>query len=379
MTNLAAIDSDRLPSGIRSVFCDDVNGLRIHYLEAGWENGNAPVLLLLHGFPELAYSWRKVMLALAKAGYRVIAPDQRGYGRTTGWDRNYDCDLSRYNMPNLVKDATELLSKLGVQSVEAVVGHDFGSSVAAFCALSRPDIFKSVALMSAPFSGAPKYDGTPQETDIDLSLAELSYPRKHYQRYYSTAHANHDMMAAAQGLKQFLRDYFFSKSADWKGNAPYPLTGWTAAELAKMPTYYIMHQNQDMAETAAEYQVDQPSDYKCTWLNEEELAFYETEYSRTGFQGGLHWYRCRFEESQQKELQQFAGKKIEIPAIFISGKQDWGVYQIPRAIEKMANEACTPMVDIKLIDRAGHWGQQEQPEQVVKHLLEFLTQSTNSR
>ena len=256
MANLDAIDSDRLPSGIRSVFCDGVNGLRMHYLGAGWENGTAPVLLLLHGFPEVAYSWRKVMPALAEAGYRVIAPDQRGYGRTTGWDPHYDCDLSKYNMPNLVQDLCDLLGKLEIQSVGAVVGHDFGSSVAAFCALSRPDIFKSVALMSAPFSGVPKDVGTAQHADIDLSLAELPTPRKHYQRYYSTAQANHDMMGAAQGLKQFLRDYFFSKSADWIGNKPYPLSSWSADELAKMPTYYIMHQNHDIAETAAEYQVD---------------------------------------------------------------------------------------------------------------------------
>src|SRR5882724_7460628 len=96
------------------------------------------LLLLLHGFPELGYSWRKVMPALAAAGYHVIAPDQRGYGRTTGWHGDYDGDLASFRLLNLVRDALGLVAALGYRSVEAVVGHDFGSSVAAWCALVRP-------------------------------------------------------------------------------------------------------------------------------------------------------------------------------------------------------------------------------------------------
>ncbi|MEZ5729859.1 MAG: alpha/beta fold hydrolase [Burkholderiaceae bacterium] len=110
-----------LPAGVRSRFVDaggqGVNGLRMHVLEAG--DPSRPCLLLLHGFPELAYSWRKLMLPLADAGYHVIAPDQRGYGRTTGWDPDYDGDLASFRMQNIVRDAVGLLAALGRRSVAA--------------------------------------------------------------------------------------------------------------------------------------------------------------------------------------------------------------------------------------------------------------------
>src|SRR5258707_10037814 len=102
MPSLPAIP---LPSGIRSRFVHGINGLRMHVLEAGHETKGRPCLLLLHGFPELAFSWRKVMPQLAAAGYHVIAPDQRGYGRTTGWDGDYDGDLGSFRLLNLARHA----------------------------------------------------------------------------------------------------------------------------------------------------------------------------------------------------------------------------------------------------------------------------------
>src|SRR3954449_4527887 len=102
-----------LPSGIRSRFVEDINGLTMHVLEAGYETPGRPCILLLHGFPELAYSWRKVMTTLAAAGYHVIAPDQRGYGRTTGWDAEYDADLASFRLLNMVRDALGLGSAFG--------------------------------------------------------------------------------------------------------------------------------------------------------------------------------------------------------------------------------------------------------------------------
>src|SRR6201991_5167851 len=112
-----------LPPGIRSRTIPNVNGLTMHVLEAGFETPGRPCILLLHGFPELAYSWRKVMLPLAQAGYHVIAPDQRGYGRTTGWDPDYDGDLASFRLLNLVRDALGLVNALGIRSVASVVGH----------------------------------------------------------------------------------------------------------------------------------------------------------------------------------------------------------------------------------------------------------------
>ena len=115
-----------LPPGIRSRTVANVNGLTVHMLEAGYERPGRPAVLLLHGFPELAYSWRKVMLPLAAAGYHVIAPDQRGYGRTTGWDDSYDADPDPFRILNMVRDAIGLVYALGHRSVAMVVGHDAG-------------------------------------------------------------------------------------------------------------------------------------------------------------------------------------------------------------------------------------------------------------
>ena len=155
VVGLPPYGNSTLPSGIRSRVVTNINGLTMHVLEAGFETNGRACILLLHGFPELAYSWRKVMLPLAAAGYHVVAPDQRGYGRTTGWDNAYDGDLDSFRIPNLVRDALGLVSALGYRTVAAVIGHDFGSPVAAYCTVIRPDVFRSVALMSAPFGGPP--------------------------------------------------------------------------------------------------------------------------------------------------------------------------------------------------------------------------------
>ncbi len=144
-----------IPPGIRSRTVANVNGLTVHMLESGYETSGRPAVLLLHGFPELAYSWRKVMLPLASAGYHVIAPDQRGYGRTTGWDDSYDADPDPFRMLNMVRDAIGLVYALGHRSVAMVVGHDAGAPVASWAALVRPDIFRSVTIMSSPFEGPP--------------------------------------------------------------------------------------------------------------------------------------------------------------------------------------------------------------------------------
>jgi len=372
--------AEMLPSGVRARFVEDVNGLRMHVLEAGFGDGDRPCLLLLHGFPELAYSWRKVMPALAAAGYHVVAPDQRGYGRTTGWEDGYDADLVPFRFLNLVRDTLALVNALGYRQTAGVVGHDFGATVAVYCALARPDIFPTMTLMSAPFTGAPAFpfgttDGNadaPVEPGIHEALAALERPRKHYQWYYSTRPANADMQHAPQGVHDFLRAYYHHKSADWPGNKPFRLTGWTASELEKMPTYYIMDRDRNMAETVA---AEMPSPDKvanCRWLPENELRVYSGEFGRTGFQGGLNWYRCRTTPEHSAELKLFSGRTIDIPSCFIAGAQDWGIRQNPGGLEKMQESACTDMQGCHLVDGAGHWIQQEQPEAVVKHLLAFL-------
>lgn len=360
-----------LPPGLRTRFVRGVNGLSMHVLEAGYETAGRPCLLLLHGFPELAFSWRKVMGPLAAAGYHVIAPDQRGYGRTTGWSALYEDDPAPFRLLNIVRDAMGLVAALGIAEVAAIVGHDFGSPVAAWCGLLRPDVFRRVVLMSAPFSGPPALNS---ETTVQVypELGRLDPPRKHYQMYYSTREANADMLRCPQGIHDFLRAYFHMKSADWPGNLPFPLDGWTASELAKLPRYYVMDRDQGMARTVAPHMPAASAIAGCQWLPDDELSVYAREYARTGFQGGLSWYRCRMEQHFEADMQIFAGRALEVPALFIAGRKDWGVHQVPGAFEIMQETACPRLHGPCLIEGAGHWVQQEMPQQVIARIIEFL-------
>jgi pimeloyl-ACP methyl ester carboxylesterase len=323
-----------------------------------------------------------VMVPLAAAGFHVVAPDQRGYGRTTGWDADYDGDLASFRLLNLATDALSLVSALGHRSVACVIGHDFGSPVAAWCALARPDVFRAVALMSAPFPGPPTlpFDtagaaASPAAVtsgNIHDDLARLARPRKHYQWYYSTRQADSDMRNCAQGVHDFLRAYYHVKSADWRGNRPSPLRSWSAEELAKLPTYYIMDLDRDMPATVAPEMPSPREIAQCRWLSERELAIYSGEFRRTGFQGGLQWYRCRTDGRHASELALFSGRTIDVPSVFIAGQSDWGIYQAPGSLERMQKRACTQMRGCDLIDGAGHWVQQEQPERVSELLIQFL-------
>ncbi|SEB22451.1 alpha/beta hydrolase [Variovorax sp. YR216] len=383
MVNDSTLDPLPLPAGLRSRFVDNSNGLSMHVLEAGFESPDRPCVLLLHGFPELAYSWRKVMLPLAEAGFHVVAPDQRGYGRTTGWQQGFDADLDEFRMLNLVRDAFGLVAALGHRTVAAVVGHDFGSPVAAWCALIRPDVFRSVVLMSAPFGGAPSIPfGTaaPEAPSSGLAgvatlldgLGALSPPRKHYQWYYSTPEADGDMRNAPQGLHAFLRAYYHFKSADWPANKPFRLESLTADELGKLPSYYVMDADKGMAETVAAEMPSAEQIAACLWLSDDELSVYAAEYARTGFQGGLQWYRCATGGRYTAELQTWSGRTIDVPSCFIAGRSDWGIYQKPGDFEAMEASACTHSIGVHIVGGAGHWVQQEQPEEVTELLLAFL-------
>ena len=363
------------------------NGLDMHVLEAGHEDAGRPPVLLLHGFPELAFSWRKVIGRLADEGYHVIAPDPRGYGLTTGWDDRYDGDLDQFRMANLVQDALGLVNAMGYESVAAVIGHDFRSPVAALAALIRPDVFRSVVMMSSPFAGSPQMplrtadgDGSVpgasvlSSTSIHEDLAALERPRKHYQWYYATREANDDMWQCPQGVHNFMRAYYHYKSADWSANDPQPLAGWTAQELAKLPTYYVMDHNQTMAETVAKEMPNRAEIDGCRWLTEIELGVYSSEYQRTGFQGGLQWYRCMISPHYAGQLRLFSRLTIDVPSLFIGGRQDWGIYQKPGDIEKMQATACSDFRGCNLVQGAGHWVQQEKPDEVNALLLGFLNE-----
>jgi pimeloyl-ACP methyl ester carboxylesterase len=376
------LDPSLLPAGLRSRIVPGINGLDMHVLEAGFETAGRPCMLLLHGFPELAYSWRKVMAPLAALGFHVVAPDQRGYGRTTGWDGAYDGDLASFRLLNLARDAIALVSALGYREVAAVVGHDFGSPVAAWCAVLRPDVFAAVALMSAPFPGppdlpfdtraaAPKPAASHAEM-VDAALAALVPPRKHYQHYYSARESDAQMLGAPQGLHAFLRAYYHFKSADWAPNRPFALASWTGDELGKLPTYYVMQRAEGMAATVAAGAPTPAEIAACRWLTEAEMALYAGEFARTGFQGGLNWYRCQTVQRFITEMRAWGGRTIDQPSLFIAGASDWGVHQSPGVFERMQASACSRMLGCHLVNGAGHWVQQEQPEAVVRLLADFL-------
>jgi pimeloyl-ACP methyl ester carboxylesterase len=373
-----------LPPGVSEnfVYCS-ANGLTFHFLEAGYTpERNRPLLLLLHGYPELAFSWRKVMPALADAGYHVVAFDQRGYGRTTGWDDSpfAKVDMKQFTGTNLVRDTVVFVHALGYRQVKCIIGHDFGAMTASLCALIRPDLFQGLVMMAHPFTGIPGlpfdlvhgFQEEPQPPrNIQKELARLPEPRKHYKWYNSTIAAALNWYMPPQGLEAFLRGYLHVKSADWEHNHPHPLESWEASELAKLPYYYVMPLHKSMPETIAAMMEGEDANKTKKWMSDQDLAVYVQEYTRTGFQGGLNWYRTGTDPSNQGDLALFAGRKIECPATYIAGAMDWGNHQEPGALDDLP-KSCTQFRGVTLIEKAGHWPQQEQPERVVDAVLEFV-------
>ncbi|MEV0541074.1 alpha/beta hydrolase [Nocardia salmonicida] len=356
------VDFPGLSDGVRSRFLDDVNGLRVHILESGHVGSGRPLVLLLHGFPELAYSWRKVLAPLADAGFHVVAPDQRGYGRTTGSDAT---DLASFRTDNLAGDALELIRALGYDRAH-LVGHDFGSVVAGSATLGDQRVIQSLTLMSAPFAGA----GVPKSSaELDTALRALSPPRRHYQHYFAGTTSASDIADAPQGIADFLRAYFHMKSADWPGNADAgELPGSTAPDLALLPRYYVMDAGVSMPETVAPHFPSSQQRATCEWLTEEELNFYAREFGRTGFQGALNWYAALTLPNPAAQRD----SRIEVPTQFIAGRSDWGVWQSPGALRTMADVVCARFAGSVLIPDAGHWVQQEQPRPVIEQISRFL-------
>jgi pimeloyl-ACP methyl ester carboxylesterase len=188
------------------------------------------------------------------------------------------------------------------------------------------------------------------------------------------------MLHAPQGLHAFFRAYYHYKSADWKGNRPHPLKARTAQEMAQIPTYYVMEKDKSMAATVAPFMPSAAEIASCKWLTEAEIAVYAAEYGRTQFTGALQGYRVRrgSDPKSLAEMRTFSGRTIDVPSMFIGGKSDWGTYQTPGAVDRMRTSACTKMVGFELLDGAGHWVQQEQPEQVSRLLIQFLRDQSPS-
>jgi pimeloyl-ACP methyl ester carboxylesterase len=305
----------------------------------------------------------------------------RGYGRSLTRPVSYNDDLQPYSLLHRVSDVVGLVRALGYEKVASVVGHDWGGPTAQWCARVRPDVFRSVVSMSTPFLrppalplGANDRRISQAEPDINRELAALPRPRKHYFSHSASDRANGEMWRAPQGVHDLLRALYYYKSADWPGNKPFPLASWTASELAKMPEYYIMDAHKGIAETMAAAMPSRAYITDCQWMTEEDLRVYSTEFARTGFQGGLNYYRLGNDPRFRTELKAFSGRTIDVPACYIGGDRDWATYQSPGAFEAM-HKVCTRLVGKHLIPRAGHSLAEERPDQVNEVLVAFLRQT----
>jgi pimeloyl-ACP methyl ester carboxylesterase len=374
-----------LPRGVRSRRVDTNNGVVLHILEAGFDGPRKPCVVLLHGFPELAYCWRNQLLPLASAGFHVIAPDLRGFGLSASKAVDFDDNLLSYSMLNRVGDVLGLVRALGYKKVSSVVGHDWGGPTAQWCARLRPDVFQSVVSMSTPFleaAGLPLgtangHTTAAPEVDIEKELAALPRPRKHYAMYCARRDSNEELRRAPQGIHDLLRQWYYFKSADWKGNRPFPLKAWTASELAKMPTYYIMDLDKGIAATMAEHPPQPVEIANCKWMTEEDLQVYTTQFTRTGFQGGLNYYRVELDPGLDGELNAFAEKTIDVPACYIGGSSEWAVYQSPGSFQRM-HSVCIQLKGVHLVPGAGHSIAEEQPDAVNRLLINFFADSRRS-
>ena len=308
----------------------ETNGLRMHIAEAG----RGPLVLLLHGFPELWYSWRHQLAALSDAGFHVVAPDQRGYGQT---DRPEAIDA--YSILDLVGDVVGLVGALGEQSA-VVVGHDWGASVAWSTALFRPDLVRGVAILSVPYR--PRRTGTtPPLTNLRAALGDGFYQL--YFQQPGTAEA--DLSA---NVRRTMRLVLWGAS----GNNPV------------VPDMMVRPGQGFFGEIT-------PPATLPDWLTEADIDEYTREFERTGFAGGLNWYRNI--DRNWRLTAPWQDAKITPPALMVLGDRDL-VYHFPGGKDAIANlrQHVPNLSRSILLEGCGHWTQQERPAEVNQALLEFL-------
>ncbi len=317
----------------------ETNGINIHYVE----QGEGPLVVMCHGFPESWYSWRHQLPALAEAGFRAVAPSMRGYGLTDA-PQNIDA----YTITHLIGDIVGLVNGLG-ESSAVVVGHDWGAPVAWYSALVRPDMFRAVAALSVPYT--PPIGGLPDGVTVnDVMRMTAGESRDYYRLYFQEpGQAEADLEAdIARSVKGFL----YSISGDAIANGDLD-QGWDGHFPA--------------GESLSE-QLIVPEQLPA-WLTEEDLAFYIEETTRTGFRGGLNWYRNI--NRLPGALAPWVGATIEQPSFYMGGSTDLIAGNTPEAIEGM-KAALPDLRHMEIIDGAGHWLQQEYPAEVNTALLDFL-------
>jgi pimeloyl-ACP methyl ester carboxylesterase len=308
------------------------DGLQQQILEAG----SGPLVLLIHGFPELGISWRAQVQALADAGYHAVAPDMRGYG---GTDKPQD--RAAYSILHLVGDMVDLVRALGQTSC-VVVGHDWGAPVAWHCALMRPDLFRAVAGLSVPFQPR-RSQGPPTAT-----MAAISKRAGLGDLYISQFQAPDAHEAFEADVAAGLRKGFYA----YDGSTPPALRS----------TGFIPH-GQSFLSIVTDDAVLPP------WMSEAHFAEYVDAFNAGGFRAPLDWYRNLDANWALTSWLQEA--RITVPAAFVVGEND-PVRHYAGAHEASLKDWATDLRMQTVIPGAGHWLQQERPDEVNRFLLEFL-------
>jgi pimeloyl-ACP methyl ester carboxylesterase len=307
------------------------NGIKMHLAE----QGDGPLVVLCHGFPELWYSWRHQLTALAEAGYHAVAPDQRGYGQT-----DHPEAIEDYHAFELTADVVGLVDALGEERA-VIVGHDWGAAVAWHCALLRPDVFSAVVLLSVPYLQRSWTDPRPTER-----MKQLAGEGHFYQLYFQEPGKAETELEA--DVRKSMRMLLYSAS----GNAS-PEDRWR----------FLFSKSGTFLDTGV------PPEHLPAWLTEADLDFFVSEFERTGFRGGLNWYRNL---DALWELAPFlSGAKVWQPSLFIAGELDAVIAMYRPAFDDL--EQTMPSLGKKvLLPGAGHWIQQERPAEVNELLLQFL-------
>jgi pimeloyl-ACP methyl ester carboxylesterase len=308
----------------------ETNGIRMHYVEAG----SGPLMVLCHGFPESWYSWRHQIAALAEAGFRVVAPDQRGYGQT---DRPEAVDA--YTIFHLAGDIVGLVNGLYERSA-VIVGHDWGAPVAWYSAQLRPDLFRAVGLLSVPY--IPRRPMRPSAM-VKAAFADKIF----YQEYFQ------EEGTAERELERDVRASLLATFYSLSGDAA-PNERWR----------YAFERGKNFLDS-----VVVPNKLP-TWLSEADVDFFTGEFKRTGFRGGLNWYR---NIDRDWELTGFLdGAKLNQPTLFVAGERDAVIEFYADSYQALEINAPN-LVGKVLLDGAGHWIQQERPAEVNRLLTDFLS------
>lgn len=312
---------------------EHVNGIRIHCVEAG----EGPLVLMVHGFPESWYSYRHQLDALAAAGYRAVALDVRGYGRSSA-----PPEIEAYRMLSHVGDNVGLVAALGERTA-TIVGHDWGAPIAWNSALLRPDVFTAVVGLSVPYS-AP---GARRPTDV---FRDMAAPGEEFYIGYFQQPGRAEAELEAD-VRRWLLGFYLSASGDVPPNRN------TTGNLASVAHGTLMSDR-------FSYPGEMPP-----WLSDADLDVYTAEFERTGFTGGLNRYRNV--DRDWEDLGVLRGRPIEVPAMFIGGDRDgptlWGAASIERFPETLPR-----LHRSTVLAGCGHWTQQERAEEVNAALIEFL-------